>query len=108
MEDGNKYVERYDAEIAYVDHHIGRFLHGYARMFPVDEALIVLTADHGESMMEHEDWFLHGHHVYEEVVNVPLLMRGPGVEPGRVEVPVWASTSRRHFSGSRRCPCPVS
>src|SRR5262245_55727841 len=46
-------------------------------------SLAILTADHGESMMEHERWFTHGYHVYEEIVRVPLLMRGAGVRPGR-------------------------
>jgi len=81
--DGNEYVRRYDAEIAYVDREVGRLLDGYARTRPVDQALVVLTADHGESMMEHERWFTHGYQVYDEIVHVPLLVRGPGVEPGR-------------------------
>jgi arylsulfatase A-like enzyme len=88
VDDGARYVERYDAEIAYVDEHVGRLLSTYAHRFPIEDALVVLTADHGESMMEHEEWFRHGYQVYDEVVRVPLLLRGPGVEPGRVTIPV--------------------
>jgi arylsulfatase len=76
-------VDRYDEEIAYADAQIGRLLDGYAEQFPIDDALLIFTADHGESMMEHKFWFAHGYHVYEEIVRVPLMIRGPGVEPGR-------------------------
>jgi arylsulfatase len=83
--DGLAYVDRYDEEIAYLDHQVGRLLEGYARLRPIDEALLLLTADHGESMMEHEQWFTHGYHVYEEIIRVPLLLNGPGVPRGRVD-----------------------
>jgi arylsulfatase A-like enzyme len=88
IDDGNEYVRRYDGEISWTDQQVGRLLEGYGRQRPIDEALFLLTADHGESMMDHERWFTHGYHVYEEIVRVPLLLRGPGVEPGRFRVPV--------------------
>ncbi len=81
-EDGLDYVDGYDEEIAYTDHHLGRFLEVYAAGADVDRALVVFTSDHGESMMEHEEWFRHGHHVYEEVIRVPMALRGPGVSAG--------------------------
>lgn len=86
--DGFAYVDRYDSEVAYVDAQVGRLLDGYAELRNADEALVVLTADHGESMMEHESWFTHGYQVYDEIVRVPLLVRGPGVERGRFDLPV--------------------
>jgi arylsulfatase A-like enzyme len=49
----------------------------------LDEALLIFAADHGESMIEHEHWFTHGYQVYEEIIRTPLMIRGPGVEPGR-------------------------
>ncbi|MFT4541746.1 MAG: arylsulfatase A-like enzyme [Planctomycetota bacterium] len=85
--DGLTYVDRYDAEIAYVDSQVDRLLQGYGQHCEIDEALIVLTSDHGESMMEHERWFTHGYQVYEEIAHVPLLIRGPGVEAGRWSTP---------------------
>jgi arylsulfatase len=83
--DGLTYVDRYDAEIAYVDAEIDRLLRAYAATHPIDEALLIFTADHGESMMEHERWFTHGYHVYDEIVRVPLLLSGPGVDAGRTQ-----------------------
>ncbi|RMH16741.1 MAG: hypothetical protein D6696_17535 [Acidobacteria bacterium] len=81
--DGLYYVDRYDEEIAYADEQIGRLLDAWAVARPLDGTLVVFTADHGESMMEHERWFTHGYHVYEEIIRVPLMLRGVGVLPGR-------------------------
>ncbi len=76
-------IRDYDGEIAYTDHEIGRLLARYAELADVDEALVILTADHGETLAERPLWFQHTYHVFEELVRVPLLLRGPGVAPGR-------------------------
>ncbi len=86
--DALDWVDDYDEEIAYVDAEVGRLLDGLARTRDLDRALVVLTADHGESMMEHEIWFTHGYAVYEEIIRVPLAMRGPDVPAGRFRTPV--------------------
>lgn len=80
VDDGLAYVDAYDEEIAYVDSEVGKLLDGIdARL---EDTLVVFTSDHGESMMEHEAWFRHAVHVYDEMVRVPLMLRGPGVSPG--------------------------
>jgi arylsulfatase len=76
------YVDAYDEEIAFVDHEVDRFLAGYGGLKAIDEAMIVFTADHGETLMEHELWFQHGYNIYEELIRVPLALRGPGIEIG--------------------------
>jgi arylsulfatase len=83
VSDALDYVDAYDEEIAYTDAEIGRLLAGYAERHEVDDALIIVTADHGESLIERGLWFGHMWSVFEEVVRVPLLMRGPGVASGR-------------------------
>jgi arylsulfatase A-like enzyme len=80
--DGARYMDSYDEEIAYVDAEIGRLLAHYAKRRSLAKSLTIFTADHGESMMEHERWFTHGYHVYEEIVRVPLMVVGPGVRDG--------------------------
>ncbi|MGH0029575.1 MAG: sulfatase [Myxococcota bacterium] len=82
-EDPLDYVDRYDEEIAYTDEQVGRLLDGYAERFDPERALVIVTADHGESLVERRFWFVHANHVFEEQVRVPLLVRGPGVVPGR-------------------------
>jgi len=77
------YVDRYDEEIAYADAQIARLLEGYGVDQDVDRAFVVFAADHGESMMEHGIWFTHGYQIWEEIMRVPLMIRGPGVPPGR-------------------------
>ena len=77
------YVDAYDEEIAFMDHEVGRFLDEYDRLSTIDDALIIFTADHGETLMEHERWFQHGYDVYEELIRVPLALRGPGIGRGR-------------------------
>jgi arylsulfatase A-like enzyme len=77
-------LERYDSEIAYTDHHIGILLGALDRLKLRDSTLVVLTADHGESLGEH-DYVGHGQHLYENIVRVPMIVRLPGVAaPGTV------------------------
>lgn len=81
--DGQEYIDRYDEEVRYLDSQVDRLLAHFAARDELDAALVILTADHGESMMEHEQWFTHSYHVYDEIARIPLLLRGPGVAPGR-------------------------
>lgn len=68
----------YDADIAHVD---GVFRDLLAE---VGDAGVILTADHGEEFDDH-GYFEHGHHVWQPLVHVPLLVRPPGGQPdGRV------------------------
>ena len=50
------------------------------------ESVIVFTADHGEVLYRDNAEFVwsHGFQLAPEVLRVPLLIRGPGIEPGRV------------------------
>jgi arylsulfatase len=83
--DARDYVDRYDEEIAYLDSELERLFEGSVRHLPSERTLVLFTADHGESMIEHERWFWHGYHVYDEIVRVPLVLSGPGVPAGRSE-----------------------
>ncbi|HEY0712608.1 MAG TPA: sulfatase, partial [Polyangia bacterium] len=82
-------VEKYRALISVVDGAIGRLREGLAARGLADNTLLVFFADHGESM--HEDRRLpenHGRFVYNALVNVPLGIIVPGVEPGELNAPV--------------------
>ena len=46
--------------------------------------LVVLTSDHGEEFLEHGAWE-HQRTLYEEQIRIPLVVRGPGIAPGRRE-----------------------
>jgi arylsulfatase A-like enzyme len=78
--DLNLHVDRYDGEIAYADHEIGRLLDALRAHGLLDRTLVVATADHGESFGEHGVYFEHGLDLYDENVRVPLVVRLPGGE----------------------------
>jgi arylsulfatase A-like enzyme len=70
------YVDRYDGEIRFMDHALGRLLDALRAAGRYDDALIVITADHGESFGEH-GLMQHGPWLYDEVLRVPLLVHFP-------------------------------
>ena len=81
-------VARYDEEIAFADAELGRLLGALDRLGLAGNTIVVVTADHGEGLMDHGH-MEHGVHVYEEQVRVPLVVRWPGhVAPRRIEGPV--------------------
>jgi len=43
----------------------------------LDDSLIIITSDHGQSLMEKDDFFGHGTFLYDELIKVPLIMRLP-------------------------------
>ena len=86
--DGLEYVDLYDEEIAYLDREVARLLASYAKMYPLENALVIFSSDHGESLMDHERWFRHSYQVYEELIRVPLVVLGPGFGQARVRTPV--------------------
>ncbi|MFO7178554.1 MAG: sulfatase-like hydrolase/transferase [Pseudomonadota bacterium] len=77
---------RYDGEVAFTDHHVGRLLDGLRKSPAWDRTIVILTSDHGEAFGEH-GLIRHGFELWEELVRVPLIVRVPGVEPHRVQVP---------------------
>jgi len=81
--DALAYMDAYDEEIAYSDSEIGRLLDGIEQRRGLDQTLVVFTADHGESMVEHERAFMHGYHVYDEIARVPLAIVAPKIKPQR-------------------------
>ncbi|MGH9662840.1 MAG: sulfatase [Bryobacteraceae bacterium] len=77
-------IRSYDSEIYYADHYIGKLLNALDKLGVRDSTLVVLTADHGESLGEH-GYVGHGRHLYENIVHVPLIFRLPGkVAAGKV------------------------
>jgi len=71
----------YDGEVAYTDQQLGRFLDAVGKKSPVDKTLIVVLADHGESLGDHGE-FNHGVFLYDSTLRIPLLISGPGVPSG--------------------------
>jgi arylsulfatase A-like enzyme/Tfp pilus assembly protein PilF len=74
---GGKRYRLYDGEIAYVDQLMGEFRAYMEENGLWEKTLIILTADHGESLGEHEE-SAHGFFLYDSDVRVPLIVRFPG------------------------------
>lgn len=67
-------IAQYDGEIKYTDDSIGELL-DYIRTLGIEEdILIIITADHGENMTEHNFFFDH-QGLYEPTIHVPLIMK---------------------------------
>jgi arylsulfatase A-like enzyme/tetratricopeptide (TPR) repeat protein len=72
----------YDAEIAAVDAEVGAWVKRLKEEGKFDSTLWVLFGDHGEEFLEHGG-LAHGRSLNEEVIRVPLIIAGPGVEAGK-------------------------
>jgi len=81
------YRAGYDGEISYLDEEVGRLLDGLGERSLLERAVIVFTADHGESLGEDDYWFGHGDLLSEVQVRVPLLIHVPGL-PARTRADV--------------------
>jgi len=71
----------YLAEIAYIDEQLGVLLDGLQERGLLEDALVVVTADHGETLADDPMYaYSHGSNVEEDVMHIPLMMRGYGVD----------------------------
>jgi len=73
----------YDGEVLFCDRHLGRLVKFLETAGLGDDTMVVFTADHGESMGEHERYFSHEQDLYNELIRVPLIITAPGIEPDR-------------------------
>jgi arylsulfatase len=78
--DADYVVSLYDGEISHVDEGIGELVAAIDELGLAENTLVIVTADHGESMYEHGIFFDH-HGLYENTIHVPLIMRMPGALP---------------------------
>ncbi len=73
----------YAGEVAYVDSQIGVLFGELEARHLEDGTLVILTADHGESLGEHGE-LTHSYFAYNSTLHVPLIISGPGIAPRRV------------------------
>lgn len=78
-----RYRQRpYDGEIAYTDQQLGRLFSAIEARSPADKTVLMVLADHGESLSEHGEYY-HGVFLYEATLRIPWLMVAPGVPAGQ-------------------------
>jgi len=74
---------RYDEFVRYCDYQFRNFILELEKRNVLDNTIIILTADHGESF-DH-NYLLHGgYHLYQEIVNIPLIIKLPENKGGRI------------------------
>jgi len=83
-------ASEYDAELAYTDSELGEFWQFLRNRGLFSHSLIVLTADHGESLGDHGE-STHGYFIYQSTLHVPLIIHWP--EERSREAPAGAPAS---------------
>jgi arylsulfatase A-like enzyme len=79
--------QKYDGEIHFEDGYIGQILDAVKAAGLDGNTLVVVVSDHGEAFGVHrfagEKMFFHGQTLYDELLRIPLVIRGPGIAPDR-------------------------
>lgn len=76
--DAEHLIDLYDAGIRQLDDGIARLFSCLETKKLLDNSLIIITSDHGEEFLDHGG-VLHSQTQYQELVHIPLIMRGPGI-----------------------------
>ncbi|MBY0273993.1 sulfatase [Candidatus Binatia bacterium] len=69
--------DAYARAVRFADQQVGAVVDLLEETGMASRTLLVVTADHGEELWDHGG-VEHGHTLYDEVVHVPLVIRGPG------------------------------
>ncbi len=78
-------VALYEGEVSTADQEVARLLATLEDCGLADDTIVIVTADHGEVLYEHEFYFGHDIMLYRPSLNVPLVMTGRGLFPrGRI------------------------
>jgi arylsulfatase A-like enzyme len=81
-----RYVDaQYDGAIAYMDACIAVILERLRGLNALDNTIVVINGDHGETLYEHECWYDH-HGLYDPTLVVPLIIRYPKKLPSGTRV----------------------
>jgi arylsulfatase A-like enzyme len=73
-------IAQYDGEVAYMDACIQLIFTALQAHGILDETIVVINSDHGETLYDHECFFDH-HGLYDPTLFVPLIIRYPGKLP---------------------------
>jgi arylsulfatase A-like enzyme/Tfp pilus assembly protein PilF len=77
----------YDNEVAYTDRQLGQLLQRLEGSGMLAHTLVIVLADHGESLGEHGEE-THGLFAYEPTLHIPLLIAGPAIRADVISAPV--------------------
>lgn len=80
--------ELYEAEIEVLDVGLGRLMEVLRRRELLADSLVVFLSDHGEGFDPARRRLHHGGRLHADLIHIPLLFSGPGITPGRRDLPV--------------------
>jgi arylsulfatase A-like enzyme len=78
-------IAQYDGAVAYMDACIQTIFTTLETLGLMENTIIVVNGDHGETLYDHECWFDH-HGMYDTVLHVPLIIRYPSKLPQGVRI----------------------
>jgi arylsulfatase A-like enzyme len=81
---GATVADLYDGEISYMDFHLGRLLDALEQSGKLANTIIVIMADHGESLGE-RGVYKHSSQLYNEQTRVPMIIHLPGLAPRSIK-----------------------
>ena len=73
----------YDASLAGVDERIGRIIDALTKEGLMENTWVFFLSDHGEELGDHNSYYYHGASIYDSVLRIPLIVRGPGAPRGK-------------------------
>jgi len=73
-------IAQYDGAVAYMDSSIRAIFTALEALDILDETIVVINSDHGETLYDHECYFDH-HGLYDQTLHVPLILHYPGYVP---------------------------
>ena len=83
---GKKPRDKYDAEVTFVDQHVGKLLDFVKSQPWGKDTVVIVSADHGEAFGEHK-MYRHGFEVWEVLTHVPLMIQAPGATARHIDAP---------------------
>ena len=83
MDDLRRVIDGYDCGVAYMDQHVGQLFDALAAQGVMDDLVVVISADHGESLGE---LGIYGEHATADLptTRIPMIVRWPGCSGGSV------------------------
>ena len=85
ISDKDYVIAQYDGAVAYMDAAIATIFTVLEAKGILDESIVVINSDHGETLYDHECYFDH-HSMYDQTLHIPLILRYPGKVPAGLRV----------------------
>ena len=83
-EEKDGYLAVYDGAVARSDYLLSKLISGLEEMDRFANTIVLVTADHGETLGEKGLFSTHDSNLLEPTTHIPLVLRIPGAQPGEI------------------------